>query len=218
MNKMLRILLCSAFALTLVTFVSAEDYHNSAGVAGVHVQGTRVILPPAPIFSNCGTGCTSYNTTNGYYLSGSSIATSPNQTLAMGFTTAGRKAFVKALTPNTVYTTNGGATHANDTVYLMTSTSTGPGNAVAKLTHTGSIPDFPKLKTVKYTTTKKVEFKAKTAYFLCESANGGNTQLLWMLSNSDSTSPFFFQITKNSCLHQTWINASGNIGAAFEIN
>lgn len=218
MTKMLRILLCSAFALALVTFVSAEEYHNSAGVAGVHVQGTRVILPPAAVFSNCGTGCTSYTTTNGYFLSGSSTGTSPNQTLAMGFTTTSATAFTQALTPNTIYTQLGGSPNAKDHAFLMTSTGNGPGQYVALLTHTGTIPDFPTVATITYTSARKVNLKASTSYFLCEDAVGGNNQLLWMLSNSDSSSPFFFQVTQNHCLKQSWLNATGNIGAAFEIN
>jgi len=54
---------------------------------------------------------------------------------------------------------------------------------------------------------------------LCETEPVADVQLLWMVSNSDTTSPFWFQ-DNGSCTAKSlnWLNATGSIdGAAFEV-
>ena len=210
-------------ALLLVSVAAAQDNFVRGGVAGVSGLHGRAVLPPWLIFSNCGAGCTSYNTGSGYYISGTSLSTGAGQTLAMGFTPATAKAlsFHFALTPNTVYTSNGGASSGKMTAYLLNgSASGGPTTMVAKLTQNGTIPDYPSIKTIKYTSTKAVTFKKGQTYFLCETEPVADVQLLWMVSNSDTTSPFWFQ-DSDSCTAKglTWLNATGAAdGAAFEVH
>ena len=221
-KKMLRNCLFGlGLALLVVSVATAQDNFVIGGVAGVRGLQGHAVLPPAAVFTNCGTGCTSYNTGSGYYVSGTALSSGAGQTLAMGFTAKKATTFVKALTPNTVYTANGGAAHGKMLTYLLHgSATTGPTGILARLTQNGGIPDYPKIRTIKYTTTATVNFKKGATYFLCETEPVKNVQLLWMLSNTDLTSPFWFQ-DSDTCTKKgiTWLNATGAVnGAAFEIN
>lgn len=221
MNKILRNVLCGAgLALLLITLASAQDF-QVGGVQGVHVQGA-VNLPPAPpVFSNCGAHCTSYDTSSGYYISGTALSTGAGQTLAMGFTPKKTTTFAEAYTPNTVYTSNGGSSSGTMTAYLLNGTSSGgPTTSLAKLKQVGTIPDFPAVATIRYKSSAPVSLTAKTTYFLCETEPVADVQLLWMVSNSDLTSPLWFQVADTCTKSGTvWDNATGAVnGAAFEIN
>lgn len=221
MNKMLRSCLFGlVLALLVVSVATAQENFVKGGVAGVSGLHGRAVLPPWVIFNNCGAGCTSYNTGSGYYVSGTGVSGGPGQTLAMGFKAVTSRPFVKALTPNTVYTANGGASSGKMTAYLMHgSAASGPTTAIAKLTQHGTIPDYPAIKTITYTSATAITLKKGATYFLCETEPVADVQLLWMLSNSDLTSPFWFQ-TMDSCNAKglTWLNATGAVnGAAFEV-
>jgi hypothetical protein len=221
-NKMLRnCLLGLTLALLVVSVAAAQDNFVKGGVAGVSgLHGQPVVLPPS-LFSNCGTGCTSYNTGSGYYITGTGISTGAGQTLAMGFTPTKATPFVKALTPNTVYTSNGGASKGKMSAYLLNGTATGgPTTMLRKLVQHGVIPDYTAIKTIKYTSATAVTFKKAHTYFLCETEPVATVQLLWMVSNSDLTSPFWFQVLDTCTKKGTvWNNATGAVdGAAFEIN
>jgi hypothetical protein len=224
MMKMLRnCLLGLGLALLVVSVAAAQDNFVRGGVAGVTGLHGQPVLPPS-IFTNCGPGCTSYNTTSGYYVTGTGIAIGAGQTLAMGFRAKKTTRFVKALSPNAVYTGNGGASKGKMSAFLLNgSASTGPSTLKAKLVQHGTIPDYPSISVIRYTLkqgAKPITFKAKTTYFLCETEPVANVQLFWMLSNSDLTSPFWFQ-TQDSCTAKglVWNNATAAIyGSAFEIN
>jgi len=204
-------------ALLVVSLAAAQENYVNHGVAGVRGLNGHAILPPAAVFTNCGTGCTSYNTGSGYYVAGTAASAGAGQTLAMGFTATKATKFVKALTPNTNYTGVKGKISA----YLLHGTATsGPTTEAAKLVQTGTIPDYPSIKVVKYTAKAAFTFKKGKTYFLCETEPSADVIMLWMLSNSDTTSPFWFQ-TSDSCTSKsvTWLNATGAVnGAAFEIN
>jgi len=208
-------------ALLVVSVAAAQDNFVKGGVAGVSGLHGQPVLPPAAIFSNCGTNCTSYNTGSGYYVAGTGqSADGPGQTLAMGFSATKATKFTFALSANTNYTGVKGKISA----YLLKgSSSTGPTTKLAPLVQNGAIPDYPTIKVVKYTLKKgapAVTFKKGLTYFLCETEPGGTVVMLWMLSNSDVTSPFWFQ-DSNSCTAKglTWLNATGAVdGAAFQIN
>ena len=97
MNKTLNVLLCCAVALTLVSFAAAQDIgHMSAGA----------VLPPAATYTNCGTGCTSYNTGSGYFVTGTSNTSSAGQVLAEEFTNNG-KPITKAIEANSIFASHG---------------------------------------------------------------------------------------------------------------
>ena len=207
-----------AVALLLVSGAVAQDNFVSGGVAGVRGLHGHAVLPPGVIFSNCGSGCTSYSTT-GYYVSGTALGTAPGQTLAMGFTPARSSTFSFALVPISVFTSNGDASSGRMSAFLLHgSASTGPTTLLAKLTQHGTIPDFPAIKVVKYTSTKTVTFKKGVTYFLCGTEPVANVQLLWMASNTDTTSPFWFQ-DNGSCTAKglNWLNATGSADGAFEV-
>jgi hypothetical protein len=172
-------------ALLVVSVAAAQESFVKGGVAGVSGLHGEAVLPPAATFTNCGTGCTSYNTGSGYFVSGTALSTGAGQTLAMGFKAKKAAAFVKALTPNTVYTANGGASKGKMSAYLSNGNATsGPTTLFAKLTQHGTIPDYTAIKTIRYTSAKAVSFKKGKTYFLCETEPVANVQLLWMLSNT----------------------------------
>jgi hypothetical protein len=208
-------------ALLVVSVAAAQDNFVKGGVAGVSGLHAQPVLPPAALFTNCGTGCTSYNTGSGYYIAGSAAADGPGQTLAMGFTVKKATKFVKALSPNTNYT---GVKGGKISAYLLHGTTTGgPAGEFAKLVQSGTIPDYPSVKTIKYAlakSAKPVTFAKGKTYFLCETEPASTVVLLWMVSNSDVTSPLWFQ-TSDTCTKKgtVWSNATGAVdGAAFEIN
>ncbi len=226
MKKMLCICLFGlGLALLLVSGAIAQDNFAKGGVAGVSGLHGQPLLPPAVlppwnIFSNCGGGCTSYNTSSGYYVSGTALSTGAGQTLAMGFTPTITRTFAKALTPNTVYTANGGNSSGRMSAYLLHGSATGgPTTVDIKLHQHGILPDYPLILTTTYTSKRTITLKKGVTYFLCETEPVANVQLLWMVSNSDVTSPFWFQ-DSDSCTAQglTWLNATGGAdGAAFQI-
>ena len=224
MKKMLRNCLVGlGLALLVVSVASAQENFVKGGVAGVSgLKGQQAVLPPA-VFSNCGAGCTSYNTGSGYYVSGTGVSGGPGQTLAMGFTPKKTVSLLKALTPNTVYTANGGASSGKMSTYLLHGSATsGPTTKIAKLVQHGVIPDYPTIKVMKYTPKvgTTITIRGGKTYFLCQTEPVANVQLLWMLSNSDTTSPFWFQ-DLDSCTATglVWNNATGAVpGSAFEIN
>lgn len=219
--KMLRYcLLGLGLALLVVSVAAAQETFVKAGVAGVRGLHSHPVLPPHSVFSNCGTGCLSYDTGSGYYVSGTSLSTGAGQTLAMGFSSAKTVTFARAKAANTVYTSNGGNQHGKMSSYLLNGDpNTGPSTLLAKLTQNEHIPDYPLVRTITYTASKSVTFKAGVTYFLCQTTPVPNLQLLWMLSNSDLTSPFWFQ-DSDSCTAKglSWLNATGAVnGSAFEI-
>lgn len=221
MKKILGIcLLGLGVALLLASAAGAQESFVTGGVAGVRGLHGHAVLPPGVIFSNCGSGCTSYSTTTGYYVSGTALKAGTGQTLAMGFTPARSSTFSFALVPNSVFTDNGGASKGKMSAFLLHgSASTGPTTLLAKLTQHGTIPDYPAIKVIKYTSTKTVTFKKGVTYFLCGTEAAAKVQLLWMASNSDLASPFWFQLS-GSCTARdlTWVNATGQtVGAAFEV-
>ncbi len=173
------------------------------------------------IFSNCGTGCTQINAQSGHYVSGTGISPGAGQTLAMGFSVKTTQQFSRALTPNSVYTSNGGASSGTMSAYLLNGTRAGgPTTLFATLNQFGTIPDFPSVKVISYTSTTPVTFRGGGNYFLCETEPVSNVQLLWMLSIKDFTTPFWFQ-TSDSCTANgiVWSNTTGAVaGAAFEID
>jgi hypothetical protein len=139
----------------------------------------------------------------------------------MGFSAKANVKFVKALSPNTNYTAvKGGKMSA----YLLHGTVTaGPTTELAKLVQHGTIPDYTLIKTISYTLAKgakPVTFAKGKTYFLCETEPAPTVVLLWMVSNSDVTSPFWFQVSDTCTKKGTvWNNATGAVnGAAFEIN
>jgi len=221
-KKMLRNCLFGlGLALLVVSVAAAQDNFVKGGVAGVSGLHGQPVLPPAALFTNCGTGCTSYNTGSGYYISGTNNSDGPGQSLAMGFSANANTKFVKALAPNTNYTAVSGGKMSS---YLLHgSSSTGPSTELAKLVQHGAIPDYPSIKTISYTLAKgakPVTFAKGKTYFLCQTEPAPTVTLLWMVSNSDLTSPLWFQVS-NTCTKKgtVWSNATGAVnGAAFEIN
>ncbi len=95
-------------ALLAVSVAAAQESFVKGGVAGVRGLHAHAILPPHSVFSNCGTGCLSYNTGSGYYISGTALSTGAGQSIAMGFSSTKTVTFARAKAANTVYTANGG--------------------------------------------------------------------------------------------------------------
>lgn len=213
MKKISCICLLGLGVALLVSGAAAQQNFAKHGVAGVSGLHTRAVLPPHDIFDNCGTGCSSYNTGSGYYVAGTAAADGPGQTLAVGFTPTQTLTFRFALTPNTNYT---GVSGAAISAYLLNGTVTGgPTTQLAALTQGGTIPDYPTVRVVRYHA--RVKLVKGTTYFLCETEPNSSAVMLWMLSNSDFTSPFWFQDSGACTGSLTWLNATGSTAPAFKI-
>jgi hypothetical protein len=214
-NKTLRILLCCAVAITVVSFAAAQDVgHISAGA----------VLPPAATYTNCGTGCTSYNTGSGYFVSGTSNTISAGQVLAQEFTNNGKK-LTKVIEANGIYT---GAPKLGALLLADVKSTSLPGGAVKGGTlkiqkncppATGSAP-------CTYKPAKAVATKKNQDMWLCQdllkTGNGSGDTALWMLSNSDTATDNFAFIngstSNGTCLKEPWILATGSTRSAMEIN
>lgn len=221
MNKLSRVSWIAGMAILSVSFAAAQQDLATGAVQGVTSVKGGTIDTTTAIFSNCGNGCGQINSKSGYYVSGTGISPGTGQTLAMGFSVKAAQQFSRALTPNSVYTTNGGSSSGTMSAYLLNGTKAGgPTTLFATLNQFGTIPDFPSIKVLSYTSTAPVTFKTGGTYFLCETESVSNVQLLWMLSLKDFTSPFWFQ-TSDSCTAGgiVWSNTTGAVaGGAFEID
>jgi len=212
-NKTLNVLLCCAVALTLVSFAAAQDIgHMSVGA----------VLPPAATYTNCGTGCTSYNTGSGYFVTGTSNTNSAGQVLAEEFTNNG-KPITKAIEANSIFT---GAPKLGALLLVDVKSTSLPGGAIKGGTlkiqancppPTGSAPCTYKPK-VKVATKKGQDMWL--CQYLIKPASGDAA--LWMLSNSDTATDNFAFIngstSNGTCLKEPWILATGATRSAFEIN
>ena len=214
MNKTSRILFCCALALTLVSFAAAADQFNIGGLQGATTDQGKAVLPPAPVYTNCGTGCKSYNTGSGYFVAGTGY---DGQVLAVSFTTTKAAKIKKVIAADSCYdgTSDCGK---NLEAVLQADSSTGPGKVIATKV-AAKVPLWPTSSPLTYKFKKPVALKAKTKYWLCgQMKNTTSTAVAaWMLSSSDSSSDFYFQVT-GSCKASSWNNADGNTRPAFEIN
>jgi len=215
-NKTLRVLLCCAVALTVVSFAAAQDIgHISAGA----------VLPPAATYTNCGTGCTSYNTGSGYFVTGTASTISIGQVLAQEFTNTKGKPITKVIEANGIFA---GAPKLGALLLKDVKSTSLPGGAVKGGTlkiqkncppATGSAPCTYKPK-VKVATKKGQDMWL--CQYLLKSGEGAGDAALWMLSTSDTATDNFAFIngstSNGSCLKEPWILATGSTRSAMEIN
>ena len=102
MKRVLRNVFCGVgFCLLLLAFAEAQE----VGLKTAHIDGVQVPSATGPIFSNCGTTCSNYDKSSGYYVSGTgfSSADGGGETLAVAFKTKKAASFTKALTPLIIY-------------------------------------------------------------------------------------------------------------------
>jgi hypothetical protein len=212
-NKTLRILLCCALALTVVSFAAGQALQIG------HIT-TGAILPPNAIYSNCGTGCTSYNTGSGYYISGTANTDSAGQVIAVQFTSTGAS-ITKVIEANSQYVSPSSKVGA----ILLKDASGTPGGAITggTLTVVGSCPPATGSKPCTYKPKKALKTKKKQLIWLCQylPKNEAAGAALWMESNSDTTNGFSFingSTSNGTCLKEPWISANGATRPAFAIN
>jgi hypothetical protein len=212
-NKTLRILFCCALALTVVSFAAAQDLKVG------HLT-TGAILPPAAMYTNCGTGCTSYNTASGYYVSGTANTDSAGQVLAVQFTANG-KTITKVIEANSQYV----APSSKIGAILLKDASGMPGGALAggTLKVVGACPPATGSKPCTYKPKKAVKTKKAELIWLCQylPSNESAGAALWMLSNSDTSNGFAFingSTSNGTCLKEPWASANGATRSAFEID
>jgi hypothetical protein len=190
MKRLLRDVFCGVgFCLLLLAFAEAQE----VGLVTAHIDGVQV--PSAsPIFSNCGTTCSSYNTRSGYYVSGTgfSSADGGGQTIAMGFKTKGAASFTKALAPLAIYIANGGASSGKVTGMLLKDNAGAPGSPIATLVQVGKLND-KSWTVIEYKPKKPIKLKAKTQYWLCLEETTTDVQALWAWNSSgDTKSPQYY--------------------------
>jgi hypothetical protein len=216
MNKTLRILFCCALALTVVSFAAAADHFNVGGLQGAKTDSGHAVLPAtATVYSNCGTGCKSYDTGDGYFVSGTS-GEGAGQTLAVSFTPT-KSAKVSAVALAESCYAGGPCDKTTETV-LQADSSTGPGKTIGKFTQTGKFQNWSNSSPLTFKSKKAVALKAKTKYWLCQAINpkDSGVTVAWMLSSSDTSSDFYFQ-DSGSCTSSSWNDADGDTRPAFDI-
>ena len=219
MNKTYRILLCCALALTLASFAAAQEIQVG------HIQ-TGAVLPPAAMYTNCGAGCTSYNTGSGYFVSGTANTSSAGQVLAVQFTANGTP-ITKVIEANSGYsipTVKVGAMLLKDVEATEL-----PGGAIVggTLTVVGACPPATGSAPCTYKPKKAVTTKKGEEIWLCQYMLKADPTAadLWMLSNKDisKTPEYNFAFingasSNGTCLAQPWVAATGVARPAFEIN
>lgn len=219
MNKIIRIMLCCVAALTLATLAAAQD----AAFGEPHaVQLPRnVVLPSAPVFTNCGVGCTNFSTKSAYSISGTGVASSdnPGQTIAAQFKPKATVTFTKALAAD--FCCFAGST-VNAVAYLMTDVHGLPGKTLARMVSKGCPGASGNAKPCKFKppTGKKITLKKGVHYWLCEQAPSKTISYGWILSLKDaSTAKNFAANAAGACVTSTWaLVPSGVVRPAFEIN
>jgi hypothetical protein len=191
MKRVLRNVFCGVgFCFLLLACAEAQE----GGLVGAHIDGVQVPSAGSPIFSNCGTTCSTYDTGYGYYVSGLGFSFNDGggQTIAVGFTTKGAASFTKALTPLKIDTGNGGASSGKVTGMLLKDKAGAPGAPIATLVQVGKLSDSS-WTVIEYKPKKPIKLKAKTQYWLCLEETTTDLQVLWSQNKSgDYTSPFYY--------------------------
>ena len=71
MKRLLKNAFCGVgFCLLLLAFAEAQE----VGLVTAHIDGSKYHSATGPIFSNCGTTCSNYDTSSGYYVSGTGFS------------------------------------------------------------------------------------------------------------------------------------------------
>lgn len=191
MKRLLRNLFCGVgFCLLLLAFAEAQE----VGLKVAHIDGVPVPSATGPIYSNCGPTCSTYNTTEGWYVSGTGFSSKDGggETIAMAFKTKKAASFTKALTPLAITTQNGGASSGKVTGMLLKDDAGKPGAPIATLVQVGTIPDNA-FAVIEYKPKKPITLKAKTQYWLCLEETTADVQASWALSSPPETkSPQYY--------------------------
>jgi hypothetical protein len=207
-------------ALTISVQLFAQQDNGFDGPRTIQIP-QDVILPPAPVYSNCGVGCTSYNSSTAYAISGTGVSSTyhPGETIATKFTPAATVTFTKALEAN--YCCFEGSS-VNAVAYLMTSVGDLPGKVLTKMVSKGCPGATGNLKVCKFLPPKgtKITLKKGASYWLCQDSPSPTTSYGWVLSvSNDSTATNFAYNDAAACVAKTWAQVgAGVIRPAFEIN
>lgn len=227
--KIINSLLCGAgLVLLLVGLAAAQDF-QVGGPQGVHVEGSQgaqpllgsqVTLPPV-IYSNCGTGCTSYNNSTGYIVTTSSAF----DLVAVQFTwTNSSIPFRKAIAANSIFTGQKGSKIG---AVLLKDAAGVPGAPLpgGRLIFTPTkacktIPLFPGTAPCTYRPQKPLAIHKGRKLWLCQYVLKTSVQGFWMLSLNDVATDNFYFNHAGTCktARANWLSGSGFARTAFEIN
>ena len=214
MKSALRNMFCGVgLCLLLLAFAEAQE----VGLITAHVDGIEKPSAGSPIYSNCGTSCSSYNAKNGYYVSGTGFSSQDGggETIAVAFKTKKAASFTKALTPLLITTQNGGASSGKVTGMLLNDKAGAPGAPIATLVQIGTIND-KSWTVIGYKAKKPIKLKAKTQYWLCLEETTKDVQAVWSENSSgDKTSPIYYNDAA-SC-KAAMNNATGSTAPAYAV-
>jgi len=207
-KNMLRTLLCSAGVALFCVGLAAAQGPQAA------IPTSPVVLPPAPVYTNCGVGCTSWGSL-AYYVNGTAAAVAPGQTLAVQFTWKGTASLTKVIEANLMFSGAGpiGAAILKDSGGV-------PGATLAKLTGPKSCPGT-KNQPCTYKPRKGLKVRAGTKLWLCQYALKPTDEGGWDESNNDNSrlSNFYINLVGTCNAGASWANVgAGVIRPAFEIN
>lgn len=189
MKRLLRNLFCGVgFCLLWLAFAEAQEVGLIA-----HIDGGQAAPAIGPIFSNCGPTCSTYDSQEAWYVSGTGFSSGDGGglTIAVAFKTKKAASFTKALTPLLIITQNGGVNHGKVTGMLLKDKSGVPGAPIATLVQVGTIKAQPNWTVIEYKPKKPIPLKAKTQYWLCLEEPIKDVQAGWAVnSTGDNTFPY----------------------------
>jgi len=207
-NKMLRTSLCSAGVALLCVGLAAAQGPQAA------ISTRPVVLPPSPVYTNCGVGCTTWGG-SAYYISGTAATVAPGQTLAVRFTWKGTASLTKVIEANLMFAGAGPIGAA-----ILKDSNGVPGATLAKLTGPKSCPGT-KNQPCTYKPRKALKVRAGTQLWLCQYALKPTDEGGWNESNSDKSrlNNFYLNLVGTCNAGANWVNVgAGVIRPAFEIN
>lgn len=208
-----RNLVCgAALFLLIVGFAVAQD------VLAPKAAPLAVILPPTPVYSNCGVGCTAWGS-QAYYINGNSAPIAPGQTLAVQFRWKGTARFKNVYEANDVFA-NGPTIGAR----ILNNTAGGlPGGLVRNLAVTnpncpGGVPQA-----CVYRLLGPPLFPAPgTKLWLCQYALNPTEEGGWFSSLSNNSTATNFAFNANGACVGVGVGwtqvGAGFLRPAFEVN
>jgi hypothetical protein len=210
-----------ALATVIPTAVNAQtnQQFSLGGLQGVHRNQGRVLPPPSPKITNCATGCTNYNVGAGYYVSGTASINGTEQTLAVSFTPSVNGTLTRVIAPNSCWTA-GCNTRVMTKILADCAGVPCPGVPLRALTQvTPVVPTWPATAPITYAMLP-LPVTAGTKYWVCQRiwVLSPTRTALWMLSDSDTSPDFAFNLAGSCTVPSTsWNNVSGSVRPAFEV-
>ena len=207
-------LLCSIVVAFLCAGVATAQDTTISGPLAAHPDNP-VVLPPPPVYTNCGVGCTHWGN-KAYYISGTAATEAPGQTIAVEFTWKGTQKLTKVIEANLMFSGAGPIGAA-----ILRDENGKPGAVLTTLKTKASCPGTAN-QPCTYKPPKPVAVKAGTKLWLCQYALKTADEGGWDESVKDqSNAGNFYYNREGTCSTSpsNWLDqGSDYLRPAFEID